>query len=66
MERNKVTCEALRGMDIGQTVTFDLPDASAIESGKATAYRLQNILGCKFSAVSDYSNNRLSITKNPK
>lgn len=66
MEKHKVTSEALRGMDIGQTVTFDLPDASAIESGKATAYRLQNILGCKFSAVSDYANKRLSITKKPR
>lgn len=51
-------------MEIGQTVTFELPDADAINSGKAIAYRLQNSLRCKFSAVSDYVNNRLTLTKN--
>lgn len=64
MEKKKVTSEALRKMEIGQTVTFELPDADAINSGKAIAYRLQNSLRCKFSAVSDYANNRLTLTKN--
>lgn len=64
MEKKKVTSEALRKMEIGQTVTFELPDADAINSGKAIAYRLQNSLRCKFSAISDYVNNRLTITKN--
>lgn len=64
MEKTKVTSAALRKMEIGQTVTFDLPDADAINSGKAIAYRLQNSLRCKFSAVSDYANYRLTLTKN--
>lgn len=64
MEKKKVTSDALRKMEIGQTVTFELPDADAINSGKAIAYRLQNSLRCKFSAISDYVNNRLTITKN--
>lgn len=64
MEKKKVTSEVLRKMEIGQTVTFELPDADAINSGKAIAYRLQNSLRCKFSAVSDYTNNRLTLTKN--
>lgn len=64
MEKKKVTSEALRKMEIGQTVTFELPDANAIDSGKAIAYRLQNSLHCKFSAVSDYANNLLTLTKN--
>lgn len=63
MEKKKVTSEALRKMEIGQTITFDLPDADAINSGKAIAYRLQNSLRCKFRALSNYSNNRLTITK---
>lgn len=63
MEKRKVTSEALRKMEIGQTLTFDLPDADAINTGKAIAYRLQNSLRCKFSATSDYVNNRLTITK---
>lgn len=66
MEKNKVTSEALREMQIGQTLTFDLPDADAINTGKAIAYRLQNSLGCKFSAVSDFANNKLTITKNAR
>ena len=66
MVKKKVTSEALRKMEIGQTIIFELPDADAINSGKAIAYRLQNSLLCKFSAVSDYANNRLAITKNAK
>ena len=64
MEKIKVTSEALRKMAIGEPRTFDLPDADAINSGKAIAYRLQNSLRCKFSAESDYVNNRLTLTKN--
>ncbi len=65
MEKTKVTSDTLRKMEIGQTITFDLPDADAINSGKAIAYRLQNSLRCKFRALSDYANNRLTITKHP-
>ena len=63
MEKNKVTSEVLRKMAIGETRTFNLPDADAINSGKAIAYRLQNSLCCKFRALSDYANNRLTISK---
>lgn len=63
MEKTKVTSDALRKMEVGQTITFNLPDADAINSGKAIAYRLQNSLRCKFRALSDYANNRLAITK---
>lgn len=63
MEKEKVTSDVLRRMEMGQTVTFQLPDADAINSGKAVAYRLQHSLRCKFTVVSDYTSNRLSITK---
>ena len=53
-------------MEMGETITFRLADANAINTGKAIAYRLQNSLGCKFSAESDFSNNTLTITKNPR
>lgn len=65
MEKKKVTSDALRKMKIGRTVTFKLPDADAINSGKAIAYRMQHSLQCKFTAVSDYANNLLTITKSP-
>ena len=53
-------------MAVGDTVTFELPDADAINTGKTIAYRLQHSLHCKFSAVSDYGNNKLTITKTPR
>lgn len=64
MEKTKVTSDALRKMEIGQTVTFELPDARSIDVGKTLAYRMQHYEKCKFTAVSDYVNNRLTITKN--
>lgn len=66
MEKTKVTSEALRRMEMGETVTFDLPGADAINSGRSIACRLQHSLGCKFSTRSDYINNTLTITKNPR
>ncbi len=63
MEKTKVTSDALRKMAMGETITFELPDADAINTGKAIAYRLRHSLRCKFTAVSDYVNNRLTITK---
>ncbi len=66
MEKDRVTSATLRRMKVGETQTFELPNAEAVNSGKAIAYRLQHSLGCKFSAESDYANNRLSITKNAR
>ena len=53
-------------MEMGETFTFDLPGADAINSGRSIACRLQHSLGCKFSTRSDYINNTLTITKNPR
>lgn len=66
MKRKDGISAKLRQMEIGQTLTFDLPNAGAIESGKTIAYRLQNMLQCQFTAVSDYANNRLTITKSAR
>ena len=66
MEKKKVTSDALRKMKIGQSVTFELPDANAIDCGKTIAYRLQHYLHCRFTAISDYANNRLTLTKNAR
>lgn len=65
MENNKVTTKALRKMEMGETITFVLPDANAINTGKATAYRLVPILRCRFKAMSDFINNTLTLTKLP-
>lgn len=60
----KVTRDALRAMAVGETRTFELPDAQACDNGKSTAYQMQNLLRCRFSVSTDYVNNRLTITKN--
>ncbi|MCM1020861.1 MAG: hypothetical protein NC403_01490 [Muribaculaceae bacterium] len=65
MEKNKVTTETLREMQVGETIVFVLPDASAINTGKAIAYRLGPMLRCRFRAASDFVNNTLSLTKLP-
>lgn len=61
MER--VTRDALRAMGIGETRTFKLPDAQACDNGKSTAYQMQNVLRCKFSVQTNYTDNTLTITK---
>jgi len=64
MEVEKVTREDLRGMQMGETKVFDLPNAQACDNGKSVAYQMQNLLGCKFSVSTDYTSNKLTITKN--
>lgn len=66
MEKKKVTSAVLREMAVGESRTFELPNADAIDCGKTIAYRLQHSLHCRFTAASDYANNRLTLTKNPK
>lgn len=61
MER--VTRQELEAMAMGETRTFDLPNARQCDNGKSTAYQMANLLGCKFSVQTDYSANRLTITK---
>ena len=61
----RITRGALRAMGMGETRSFDLPNAQACDNGKSVAYQLQNQLRCKFSVSTDYVNNRLTITKSP-
>lgn len=64
MKLGKVTREDLRSMKMGETRIFDLPNAQACDNGKSVAYQMQNLLGCKFSVSTDYTNNKLTISKN--
>lgn len=61
---DKLTRDELRGIQVGQTKTYSLPDAKACDNGKSLAYQFQNILGCKFSVQTDYAANTLTIKKN--
>ena len=45
MER--ITREDLRNMAMGETRTFDLPNAQQCDNGKSTAYQMQNLSVCK-------------------
>lgn len=65
MEPDKVTTEVLRYMATGEQRTFHLPNAAAIYTAKALAYRLGNIDGCRFGTASDFANNTITITKLP-
>lgn len=60
----KLTRDDLRSIDVGMTKTFYLPDARACDNGKALAYQFQNLMGCKFSVITDYTANTLTITRN--
>ena len=53
-------------MPFGEPVVFMLPDADSIRCGKSIAYQLQHSIGCKFTAVSDFDSNQLTLTKHPK
>lgn len=64
MKTEKVTREELRSMEMEESRTFELPNAQACDNGKAVAYQMQNLLGCKFSVTTDYTANKLTITKN--
>ena len=64
MKVEKVTRENLRSMEMGESREFELPNAQACDNGKSVAYQMQNLLGCKFSVTTDYTANKLTITKN--
>lgn len=59
----RLTRDALRAIDVGETHTFRLPNATACDNGKVVAYQMQNILQCKFSVKTDYANNTLTVTR---
>lgn len=62
--REKITRDDLREISDGETKQFKLPTAKACYSGKATAYQLQYLIGCKFKVVADFENSVLTITRN--
>lgn len=66
MNANKVTVEVLRDMAVGETVVFELPSAQAVLSGSTLAYRMQHMLGCRFSTAANYAEKTLTITKSTR
>lgn len=67
MSNNKVTTAALREMPAPSERVFECRDGYAIETARALASRANRIMpGVRFSAVADYDNNRITITKTIK
>lgn len=60
---NRVTREDLKAIPVGASKVFALNSAKACDSAKATAYQMQNILGCKFKIATDYSKCEIKITR---
>lgn len=65
MEKKKVTSEDLRGMAIGQTVEFELPDDDAVRRGRLLAHAQARALHCRFATRSNYIDDVLTVTKLP-
>ncbi len=59
----KLTRDDLRSIEDGESKTFKLASASACNSGKASAYQFQYLLGCKFRVQTNYAENTLTITR---
>ena len=59
----KVTRERLQKMERGESRTFGLPDARAIDSAGTTAYQIANIEGCTYSVQKDYVGKTINISK---
>lgn len=49
MDEKKITRQALREMEAGDTMTVTLSDYASVESGKNVAYAFGKIERCKFS-----------------
>lgn len=58
-----VTRDVLRGMSLGESRTFELPDALAIDAAGTTAYQLQHIEGCRYTCSKNYAERQITITK---
>lgn len=63
MEVEKVTMNHLRDMSNDDTLTFNLPSASACNSGKSVAYQAQHLMGCRFKTSINYDECTLTIQK---
>lgn len=66
----RLSCDALRRMETGETVVFRLPPqepqlSKAANSDKSLAYRLQRELRCRFTLSTDFDNARLTVTRLP-
>lgn len=63
MKALRVTRAALRAMEVGEELTFELPTARACANGATCASLLGRVDGLQFSVKTDYDNRRLTVTR---
>lgn len=63
IQADKITRDDLRAMHDGETLTFQLPSAAAVESGKTSAYIFAKLTGIRLRCESDFENKTLTITR---
>lgn len=63
MESQKVTRDALRDLEMGQTQVFKNLSPAEIETARATASQMGRLLECKFTVSSNYDARTVTITK---
>ncbi|MBQ6357912.1 MAG: hypothetical protein IJI97_03005 [Clostridia bacterium] len=60
---DKISRDDLRALHDGETRTFQLPSAAAVESGKTSAYIFAKLAGIRLRCESDFENKTLTITR---
>ena len=60
---DKVTREDLKQMQPGESQTFKLPNAQALDSAGTTTYQMARIEDCTYSIEKDYVEKTIKITK---
>lgn len=60
---DKVAREDLKQMQPGESQTFKLPNAQALDSAGTTAYQMARIEDCTYSIKKDYVEKTIKITK---
>lgn len=70
MEENKTIIDArclsrkaLRDMEEGRTYVYRLPSAAACDSAKTMAYHMQHLLGCRFTARTNYGERTVTLVR---
>ena len=59
----KITRDDLRSMQSGETRTWQLPNAYAVDSARTTASQLTALEGVKYTVSSNYAERQITITK---
>ena len=60
---DKVTREDLKQMQPGESQTFKLPNAQALDSAGTTAYQMARIENCTYEVKKNYVERTIEISK---